>query len=128
MRGSERPSETNFWSGVLTVFGSQLAVKLLGLIYRLVIANIDGFGDVDNGYYNAGFQIYTLLPALSSVGIPSAISRLVAQAEAAGANFATSIAFTFAGGIPGQSGVPDAQALSQETVRLIGMLAKGDSI
>lgn len=37
-----------------------------------------------NGYYNAGFQIYTLLLALSSVGIPSAISKLVAWAETAG--------------------------------------------
>lgn len=40
MSGSERHSETNFWSGVLTIFGSQLAVKLLGLIYRLGITNI----------------------------------------------------------------------------------------
>lgn len=81
---SERRSDSNFWSGVLTIFGSQLAVKLLGLIYRLVITNIDGFGDMGNGYYSAGFQIYTLLLALSSVGIPSAVSKLVAQAEAAG--------------------------------------------
>lgn len=84
MRSSGKRSESAFWVGVLTMFGSQLAVKLLGLIYRLVITNIDGFGDVGNGYYSAGFQIYTLLLALSSVGIPSAISKLVAQAEAAG--------------------------------------------
>lgn len=84
MSALEKRSESAFWSGVLTIFTSQLAVKLLGLIYRLVITNIDGFGDVGNGYYNAGFQIYTLLLALSSVGIPSAISRLVAQAKAAG--------------------------------------------
>lgn len=84
MRSSGKRSESAFWVGVLTMFGSQLAVKLLGLIYRLVITNIDGFGDMGNGYYSAGFQIYTLLLALSSVGIPSAISKLVAQAEAAG--------------------------------------------
>lgn len=84
MSGLERHSEINFWSGVLTIFSSQLAVKLLGLLYRLIITNMDGFGDVGSGYYNAGFQVYTLLLALSSVGIPSAISRLVAQAEAAG--------------------------------------------
>ena len=84
MRSSGNRSESAFWVGVLTMFGSQLAVKLLGLLYRLVITNIDGFGDMGNGYYSAGFQIYTLLLALSSVGIPSAISKLVAQAEAAG--------------------------------------------
>ena len=84
MRSSGDRSESAFWVGVLTMFGSQLVVKLLGLLYRLVITNIDGFGDVGNGYYSAGFQIYTLLLALSSVGIPSAISKLVAQAETAG--------------------------------------------
>lgn len=84
MNTTGRQFESNFWSGVLTIFGSQLLVKLLGLAYRLVITNIDGFGDIGNGYYNAGFQIYTLLLSLSSVGIPSAISKLVAQAEAAG--------------------------------------------
>lgn len=84
MNALDRRAASSFWSGVLTIFLSQLAVKLLGLIYRLVITNIDGFGDIGNGYYNAGFQIYTLLLALSSVGIPSAISKLVAQAEAAG--------------------------------------------
>lgn len=84
MNTAGRQFESNFWSGVLTIFGSQLLVKLLGLAYRLVITNIDGFGDIGNGYYNAGFQIYTLLLSLSSVGIPSAISKLVVQAEAAG--------------------------------------------
>lgn len=40
---SGRNSKSAFWSGVLTIFGSQLAVKLLGLVYRLVITNIDGY-------------------------------------------------------------------------------------
>ncbi len=78
---------------------------MLGLLYRLVITNIDGFGDVGNGYYSAGFQIYTLLLALSSVGIPSAISKLVAQAEAAGNHrrsediFHTAMALFFGAGL-----------------------------
>ena len=55
MRSSGKHSESAFWLGVPTMFGSQLAVKLLGLLYRLVITNIDGFGDVGNGYYSAGF-------------------------------------------------------------------------
>lgn len=86
-RHYERVGKTfriEFWVWRFDHLGSQLVVKLLGLIYRLVITNIDGFGDVVNGYYNAGFQIYTLLLALSSVGIPSAISKLVARAETAG--------------------------------------------
>ena len=38
------------------------------------------------------------------------------------------IAAAFAGGIPGQAGIPSVQDLSQEAVRLIGVLSKGDSI
>ena len=39
-----------FLSGVLSILLSQLFVKLMGLLYRLVITNIDGFGDVGNGF------------------------------------------------------------------------------
>ena len=37
------------------------------------------FGDVGNGYYNAGYQIYSLLLTIASIGIPSAIAKLVAE-------------------------------------------------
>lgn len=63
---------------------SQLIIKLAGLVYRLVITNVPGFGDVGNGFYTAGFQIYTLLLSLSSVGIPNAISKLVSAQVALG--------------------------------------------
>ena len=40
----------------------------------------------DFGYYSAGYQIYTVLLALSSVGIPSVISKLVSERVAIGDN------------------------------------------
>ena len=64
---------------VITIVFAQIAVKLLGFVYRMVITNVDGFGDMGNGYYNFGFQIYTLLLAISSIGIPNAISKLVSE-------------------------------------------------
>ena len=64
---------------VLTIIFAQVAVKLLGFAYRMVITNVPGFGDIGNGYYNFGYQIYTLLLAVSSIGIPNAISKLVAE-------------------------------------------------
>jgi len=73
-----------FMTSVLTILGSQVMIKLLGLVYRLVITNIGGFGDYGNGYYNAGFQVYTILLAISSVGIPNAISKLVSAEVAVG--------------------------------------------
>ena len=72
-----KSSTSRFLTGVLTMAVSQLIIKLAGLVYRLVITNVPGFGDVGNGFYTAGFQIYTLLLSLSSVGIPNAISKLV---------------------------------------------------
>lgn len=66
-------------AGVMMVVGSQVVIKLLGFLYRIVITNIDGFGDAGNGYYNYGYQIYVLLLAISSVGIPNAIAKLVSE-------------------------------------------------
>jgi stage V sporulation protein B len=69
----------SFMMNVLTVVCSQIVIKLLGLVYRVVITNVDGFGDIGTGYYNYGYQIYTLLLAISSVGIPNAIAKLVSE-------------------------------------------------
>lgn len=84
MKGMNAQKSTGFMASVLTILGSQLVVKLTGFLYRLVITNIDGFGDLGNGFYNAGFQIYTLLLAISSVGIPGAISKLASEEIAVG--------------------------------------------
>lgn len=64
---------------VAIILFAQIMVKVLGLVYRMVITNIDGFGDAGNGFYNAGFQVYTVLLAISSVGIPNAIAKMVAE-------------------------------------------------
>ena len=63
---------------------SQVLIKLLGLIYRLAITNVKGFGDVGNGYYSAGYQVYAVLLIISSQGIPGAVSKLVSNKVAKG--------------------------------------------
>ncbi len=72
----------SFVSNVIIILSAQITVKILGMFYRMVITNIKGFGDAGNGYYSAGFQVYTLLLALSSVGIPNAISKLISEKTA----------------------------------------------
>ncbi len=69
----------SFLMNVISIIFAQVAVKLLGVVYRIVITNAKGFEDAGNGYYNYGYQIYTLLLALSSIGIPNAISKLVSE-------------------------------------------------
>ena len=76
----------SFMEGVMTILFAQIVVKFLGLAYRLVITNVDGFGDAGNGLYGAGYQIYTLLLAVSSIGVPSAIAKLVSERIAVGKN------------------------------------------
>ena len=72
----------SFTQSVIILLAAQIIVKVLGMLYRMVITNMDGFGDIGNGYYSAGFQVYTLLLALSSVGIPNAISKLISERTA----------------------------------------------
>jgi len=73
-----------FLKGVIILFISQIVIKLLGFVYRVAITNLDGFGDIGNSYFGAAFQVYTVILAVSTVGIPSAISKLVAERVAKG--------------------------------------------
>ena len=75
---------SSFMKNVVILIISQLLVKVLGFIYRLVITNVEGFGDTGVGYYSAGYQIYSLLLTLSSTGIPSVVSKLVSERLATG--------------------------------------------
>lgn len=77
---------TSFMKNVLVLMFSQVMVKILGFIYKLVITNVEGFGDTGLGYYSAGYQIYSLLLAISSIGIPNVVSKLVSERVAIGDN------------------------------------------
>lgn len=74
-----KKTANSFMKNVVILIFAEVLVKLLGLIYKLVITNVEGFGDVGVGYYSAGYQIYSLLLTLSSIGIPSVISKLVSE-------------------------------------------------
>lgn len=82
MNNSKKENGQSFMNNVTVILISQIIVKLFGMIYRIVITNIDGFGDEGLGFYNVGFQIYTVLLAISSVGIPNAISKMVSERAA----------------------------------------------
>lgn len=79
-----KEKKNSFMGNVLMLMISQVVIRLLGLIYKLIITNLEGFGDVGNGYYSAGYQIYTVLLLISSQGIPNALSRLVSEKIAIG--------------------------------------------
>ena len=82
MNNTKQEKTRSFMGNVAIILFAQIMVKVLGLVYRMVITNIEGFGDAGNGFYNAGFQVYTVLLAISSVGIPNAIAKMVSERAA----------------------------------------------
>ena len=68
-----------FMKGVMALMFSQVIIKLLGLISKIFLTNADGFGDVGNGIYGSGYQIYAMLLTISSIGVPNAISKLISE-------------------------------------------------
>ena len=86
----------SFMKNVLMLMFSEVIVKLLGLVYRLVITNAEGFGDTGLGYYSSGYQIYALLLTICSVGIPSVVSKFVSERLAVGDKYGAQRVFKIA--------------------------------
>lgn len=80
----EREKNTSLAKNVMMLMVAQLITKVMGLIYRIVIINIDGFGNEGNGYYSVGYTIYSVLLTLSSIGVPNVIAKLVSERIASG--------------------------------------------
>jgi len=79
MKTQEEKKKPSFLKNVLMLMFSQVLIKILGLVYRLAITNAEGFGDLGNGYYSTGYQIYAVILIITSQGIPGAISKLVSD-------------------------------------------------
>lgn len=88
-----------FMQSILVLMVSQVMIKILGLLYKLYLTNKEGFGDTGNAIYNSGYQIYALLLAISSTGVPNAIAKLIseriAKGDKKGVNRVFKIAFFF---------------------------------
>lgn len=80
---SKNVKET-FKQSVLVLLVSQVLVKVLGMIYRLYLTNRSGYGDEGNAISSAAFQIYSLILSITAIGVPGAISRLVAERDSKG--------------------------------------------
>ena len=73
-----------FIGGVLIILISQIIIKILGFLYRVIITNMNGFGDAGNSLYSTGFKVYLVLLAISTTGIPAALAKLVSEKVAVG--------------------------------------------
>ena len=79
-------NKQTFMQGVMILMASQILIKIVGLVYKIYLTNKHGFGDTGNAIFSAGFQIYTLFLAISSIGVPNAISQMISSKVAVGDN------------------------------------------
>lgn len=71
-----------FFSGVAVLTASTLAVKLIGMLYKIPMMAC--LGSEGMGYFNSAYEIYSLFFVIATTGIPVAISILVSESRARG--------------------------------------------
>ncbi len=72
----------SFVKGAAILAVSTALVKIMGAIYKIPLQNI--IGDEGMGHFGVAYQIYNVLLALSTAGLPIALSKMVSSANAMG--------------------------------------------
>ena len=73
-----------FMNGVLVIMVSQVVIKVMGFLYRIILTNFPQFSNEGNSYYGSGYQIYTFILAIATMGIPNTMSKLISEKLAVG--------------------------------------------
>ena len=76
----ERIGKGRFISGVSLLTLSAVAVKVIGLLYRIPM--LDALGTEGMGYFNTAYELYALFCVISTAGLPVAMSVLIARTDA----------------------------------------------
>lgn len=74
----------SFMNGVLVIMVSQIVIKVMGFLYRIILTNFPEFSNEGNSYYGSGYQIYTFILAIATMGIPNTMSKLISEKLAVG--------------------------------------------
>ena len=72
----------NFLKGAAILAATGVFVKIVGAIYQIPI--LREMGDEGAGYFHATYMVYAFILAISTAGVPVAMSRLVSSAAARG--------------------------------------------
>ncbi|MBQ1982981.1 MAG: oligosaccharide flippase family protein [Clostridia bacterium] len=72
-----KPHRSDALAGAAILTLSALVVKLMGLLYRIPM--LDRLGTEGMGYFNTALELYALLCALSTAGLPVAMSVLISD-------------------------------------------------
>lgn len=82
VRNAPEGKKQNFMHGAAILTVGVVIMKLLGAIYKVPLANI--LGDYGYGIFLATYNVYNIFFTLSTAGLPVALSRMVAEADARG--------------------------------------------
>ena len=74
------PKRQNFMHGAAILTIGVVIMKVLGAIYKVPLGNI--LGDYGYGIFLATYNVYNIFFTLSTAGLPVALSRLIAVADA----------------------------------------------
>ena len=68
---------TSLFDGALTLTVAALAVKIIGVIYKIPLSYI--LGDGGMGYFNTAYTVYGFFYVLCSAGVPKAITCIISE-------------------------------------------------
>ena len=72
----------NFMHGAAILTVGVIIMKILGAIYKVPLGNI--LGDYGYGIFLSTYNVYNIFFTLSTAGLPVALSRMIAEADAQG--------------------------------------------
>lgn len=76
---TRKEKQTSFISQGIILAAASVIVRLIGVIYRIPLANT--IGDDGLGAYSNAFEVYSIALLLSTYSIPTAISKLISERE-----------------------------------------------
>jgi len=80
----QEAKKSNFLKGAAILAATGVFVKIIGAIYQIPI--LRELGDEGAGYFHVTYMVYAFILAISTAGVPVAMSRLVSSAAARGDN------------------------------------------
>ena len=75
-------NEPNYLKGAAILAATGIFVKIVGAIYKIPLFNV--LDDEGVGYFQVTYNVYAVVLAISTAGVPVALSRLVSSAATGG--------------------------------------------
>ncbi len=78
-KASVTKGSNKFLSGVLILTISTVIVKIIGLVYKIPMLTL--LGGEGMGYFNSAYEIYALMCAFATTGLPVAMSVIISSSD-----------------------------------------------